>query len=524
MSQILFEISPAEYLAAIFDLDGVVTQTARVHAAAWKELFDEYLRERAERSGEQFREFDIQADYRRYIDGKPRYDGVASFLESRGIDLPFGSPGDPPGRETVCGLGNRKNSLFRDQLKQHGVEVYESTISLVRELRAAGVRTAIVSSSKNCVPVLQAGGVEDLFEARVDGNDSERLHLKGKPAPDIFLEAARELNVEPACALVFEDAIAGVQAGRAGRFGAVIGVDRANQAEALARNGADVVVKDLAEVALTGPARETESAGLPSAFDRLARIDALASRKRLVVFLDYDGTLTPIVARPEDAVLSPEMREAVRRLASRCTVAVISGRDLRDVRALVGLDELFYAGSHGFEIAGPRGWRAQYEKGAEFLPLLDDLERELAARLAAIPGAQLERKKYSIAAHYRNVTRPGGEELVRRAVAGALEHRPNLRVSAGKMVLDIQPAIDWNKGKAVLWLLEAMQLDSCSTLPLYIGDDTTDEDAFRVVRERGVAILVREEPRRTLAGYALENTAEVRRFIEALARAEEAAR
>lgn len=270
------------------------------------------------------------------------------------------------------------------------------------------------------------------------------------------------------------------------------------------------------------PALQVESAGLPSAFEQLARINALASRKRLVVFLDYDGTLTPIVARPEDAVLSAEMREAVRGLASRCTVAVISGRDVRDVRALVGLDELFYAGSHGFEIAGPPGWRAQYEIGAEFLPLLDGLERELSAALSAIPGAQLQRKRYSLAAHYRNVQQPGGEELVRRAVAAVLEHRPNLRVSAGKKVLDIQPAIDWNKGKAVLWLLEAISLDACSTLPLYIGDDTTDENAFRAVRERGVAILVREEPRLTLANYALEDTGEVRRFIEALARAEEA--
>ncbi|MGE5488099.1 MAG: trehalose-phosphatase [bacterium] len=268
------------------------------------------------------------------------------------------------------------------------------------------------------------------------------------------------------------------------------------------------------------PAGEIESAQLPSAFGQLARINTLASRQKLVVFLDYDGTLTPIVARPEDAVLSAEMREAVRGLASRCTVAVISGRDLSDVRALVGLDELFYAGSHGFEIAGPPGWGPHHEIGAEFLPVLAELERELSAALSAAPGAQLQRKRYSIAAHYRNVQRPGDEELVRRAVAAAIEHRPNLRISAGKKVLEIQPAIDWNKGKAVLWLLEAMNLDPCSTLPLYIGDDTTDEDAFRAVRERGVAILVREEPRLTLANYALEDTGEVRRFIEALARAE----
>jgi len=517
----MFQISPAAYPAAIFDLDGVVTQTATVHAAAWKLLFDDYLRERAGRSGEPFREFDIQADYRKYIDGKPRYDGVASFLESRNIRLPPGSREDPPDRETVCGLGNRKDRLFREQLAQRGVELYESTVALIRNMRSAGMKIAVVSSSKNCMAVLSAAEADDLFDVHVDGNDSERLKLKGKPAPDIFLEAARQSGVRPACTAVFEDAIAGVQAGRAGRFGVVIGVDRAGQAGALLRNGADIVVNDLSEVALAAPAAEADSDALPSVFEQLDLINALAARKHLVVFLDYDGTLTPIVARPEDAILGGEMREAVRGLAGRCTVAVISGRDLRDVRSLVGVEDIFYAGSHGFEIAGPRGWRAQYEQGAEFLPVLDEAAGELSAALAKIPGAQLEKKKYSIAAHYRNVLEEGGEERVRDAVQTALARHKGLRVSAGKKVFDIQPAIDWNKGKAVLWLLDAMHLNSCAALPIYIGDDTTDEDAFRVVRERGVAILVREERRRTLATCAVDNTAEVRRLIGALGRGKE---
>ncbi len=512
-----FTISPQSFPAVIFDLDGVVTRTAKVHAAAWKRLFDDYLRDRAKAGGGAFEPFDIDADYRRYVDGKPRYDGVRSFLEARGIQLPYGAPGDSPELETVCGLGNRKNRLFQEQLESRGVEVYESTIALIRELRSRSVRTAIVTSSRNCVPVLEAAGLLDLFDAKVDGIDAERQGLKGKPAPDYFLEAARQLAVEPACAVVVEDAIAGVQAGDAGHFGSVIGVDRAGYAASLLQAGATVVVQDLGQVRirLDSPA-ETEARELPSALACFPEIEALARKKHLVVFLDYDGTLTPIVAHPEDAVLSEPMRASVRSLAARCTVAVVSGRDLRNVRSLVGIEGIFYAGSHGFEIAGPAGWRAGYEEGAAFLPLLDTVERELEAALAGVEGAQVERKKFSVAAHYRNV-RTGQDEHVRRAVDDVLSRYPSLRVSPGKKVWDIQPAIEWNKGKALLWLLGQLNLDSCATLPLYIGDDTTDEDAFRVVYDRGIGIVVREEPRRTMAQYALDNTDQVRAFIGALA-------
>jgi beta-phosphoglucomutase family hydrolase len=239
---------PEGIKACLFDLDGVLTQTAKVHAKAWKQMFDEYLRRRSEQQGAEFREFDIHSDYDEYVDGLPRYDGVRNFLKSRGIELPEGSPSDPPQRETIDGLGNRKNELVLKLIKEEGVQPYDGSVRYVKAAREAGLRRAVVSSSANCRDVLQAAGILDLFEEIVDGNVATERNLKGKPAPDTFLAGARALGVEPAAAAVYEDALAGVAAGRAGRFGHVVGVDRVGQADALRAHGADVVVEDLCEL------------------------------------------------------------------------------------------------------------------------------------------------------------------------------------------------------------------------------------------------------------------------------------
>jgi beta-phosphoglucomutase family hydrolase len=246
--QPVFLISRNDYDAVLFDLDGVVTQTAKLHRAAWETMFNAFLKRRAERLEEAYRPFDPAADYLAYIDGKPRYDGVASFLASRGIALPYGSRTDPPERETVCGLGNAKDALYLSLLKRKGVEVYPSTLELIRELKARGFRTAVVSASRNCAEVLEAAHIAGLFDVRIDGITLEKRRLRGKPAPDTFLEAAHALGVPPARAIVVEDAIAGVEAGRAGGFGGVIGVDRGGQPHALKQAGAHVVVADLGEI------------------------------------------------------------------------------------------------------------------------------------------------------------------------------------------------------------------------------------------------------------------------------------
>lgn len=234
--------------AVIFDLDGVVTKTAVVHAAAWKAMFDEFLRSRAAKGGEPFKEFTYERDYLTYVDGKPRYKGVESFLKSRGIDLEYGDPSDSTEKETVCSLGNRKNKKFVEVLKTDGAEVYQTTVDLIHDLRAKGIRIGVASSSANCQYILESTGLEDLFETRVDGVVSKELGLKGKPEGDIFVTAAKNVGANPDRAIVVEDAVSGVQAGVNGGFGLVIGVARENNQEDLKSNGADVVIDDFAGV------------------------------------------------------------------------------------------------------------------------------------------------------------------------------------------------------------------------------------------------------------------------------------
>ncbi len=244
--------APGRFEAVLFDLDGVLTDTARLHAEAWKHTFDAVLEQQAAGAG--FRPFDPVSDYRRYVDGRPRFDGVRAFLEARGIHLPEGDPADPPERDSVCGIGNRKNDRVARLMESEGVQAFPGSVAWLRQVRAEGLRTAVVSASENCQAVLRAAGIEELFDARVDGLTLTERGLPGKPAPDSFLEAARELGVAPERAVVVEDALAGVEAGAAGGFGLVIGVARKDDADDLARHGAHLVVLDLAEMLEEGRA------------------------------------------------------------------------------------------------------------------------------------------------------------------------------------------------------------------------------------------------------------------------------
>lgn len=259
-----------------------------------------------------------------------------------------------------------------------------------------------------------------------------------------------------------------------------------------------------------------DTAWLPNALDRMDEIRARLAGKRPAVFLDYDGTLTPIVARPELAILSEEMRTGVARLAARCTTAIVSGRDRADVERLVGIDGLVYAGSHGFDIAGPGGLRKEHERAAEFLPAFDRAEEALRRGIAGIEGALVERKKFAIAVHYRLVAE-NEVERVDRVVADVAADLPELRRTTGKKVFELRARIDWDKGKAVLWLLGALGVDGPDVVPFYFGDDDTDEDAFVALKGRGIGVFVADRPQPTAATYHLADPDEVGRFLNELA-------
>jgi trehalose 6-phosphate phosphatase len=501
--------------AVIFDMDGVVTNTAKLHARAWKQLFDDYLQRRSAESQQAFVPFDIKSDYLTYVDGKPRYEGVRSFIAARGIDLPDGDPSDGAGTDTICGLGNAKDEIFERLLHQYGPEVFDTTVALIGRLKGRGVKVGIVTSSKHCQDVLQMAGLDGLFAARVDGVSAESLGLRGKPDPDIFLKAGELLGVTADRTVVVEDAVSGVQAGRRGHFALVLGVDRGHNRSALTANGADIVVSDLGEVTLE-QIENWFAAALPSALARRAEIARRLHGRQAAVFLDYDGTLTPIAPRPDLALMTPAMREAVRALAHCCTMAIVSGRALTDVAKLVDLAELYYAGNHGFEITGPDHTDICYEPGKRFLSAVNDVSRRIEAGIDGIEGAFVENKAYSLSVHYRLAAREHVPK-VERVVDEVLASFPALAKRHGKEVFEIRPRIDWDKGKAVLWLLEALQLNGPAVLPIYVGDDVTDEDAFAALKGRGIGVLVADAPRPSSADYSLRDVGEVKQFLEMLA-------
>ncbi len=501
----------------IFDLDGVITQTRKTHKKAWEALFDHYFEQLNPDNSSQATL--SEQDYQDFIDGKPRYEGVKSFLLSRGIDIPYGDPDDDPGTTTICALGNIKNDFFNDIIDREGVDVYPDAISKLKKWRSQGYKTAIVSSSENCKMIIEKAGIADLFDARVDGAVSAELGLKGKPDPDIFVEAARRMKVTVTESVVFEDAISGVQAAQKGCFGLVVGVDRFNGGDALLKHGADIIIDDFTKIDLSDHQLITEyftRQGEQVLPDNTNFFDRLKGKKP-AVFLDYDGTLTPIVKRPEDATLSEAMRETLKKLAAHFTVAIVTGRDKEDVESLVGMEELIYAGSHGYIISGPDELFMEHPDSKQIIPKLDKIEKEVAEALKDnTHGTQVDRKRYAIGIHYRNA-RPEDKDVVYQLVEDILKKYPGHKKGKGKKIVEIKPDLDWHKGKAVDWILDALELSGKKeVVPLFIGDDITDEDAFESMRDKGIGILVGGHGHPTAAPYALKNVFQVRMLFEKL--------
>lgn len=391
--------------------------------------------------------------------------------------------------------------------------VIARSVRLIQALRECGYRTAVVASSPDGGAILRSTGLEALFDVCVDGVEVDRMGLHDKPAPDVFLYAAQLLQVSPQRSAVVESTLGGIDAARAGDFVLVLALTRSSEPQAYLERGADGVLTDLSGVTVAEmDCRLRPAATLSSALAALPQI--LQTRRDLLMLLDYDGTLTPIAERPELAVLAPEMRAILGELASVIPVAVVSGRDLGMLRKLVDVPGLMYVGDHGFDMADLAGENHQLEAVRDYLPVLAAAEQYLRESLTTIAGVLIERKRSSIAVHFRLVEQADVPQ-VRACVREAISKYSQLKVTPGKKVIELQPGLDWDKGKAVEWLLP--QLDpSGRRHPVYIGDDVTDENAFRVVCRRGTGILVREDDHPTTARYALEDPREVRLFLQRL--------
>lgn len=389
------------------------------------------------------------------------------------------------------------------------VPMLGATVELARKLCSIGVGVAVYSSSPQCQQALKSDGVDDLFGVCIDGVAGERGTVED-PDPTVFLTAARRLGARPQRCVVIENSVAGVAAARDGGFGLVIGIDGSGRAE-LSRHGADVVLADLADVAVrTGDRRVSE---LPNALASYGQLIGITGAREAVLFLDYDGTLSPIVADPDAAELVDGAAEALELVAEVCPVAILSGRDLADVRARVGIPGLWYAGSHGYELTAPDGAYHCNEEAAVFVPILERAAAQLRAGLATVPGVRIEHKRFAVAVHYREVSPALVGEIV--AVTHKLGSRNGLRVTNGRMLIELRPDLDWDKGTTLAWIRDRIDA-SGALLPVYIGDDLTDEDAFDAVKFDGIGIIIGHDEdgdRRTGAQFALASPDQVCEFI-----------
>lgn len=474
------------YRAVILDLDGVITETRELHLEAWKETFKDFA-------------FSTE-DYDRYVDGKPREDGIRSFLASRKRSI---SP------ENMERYSTFKNRLYLTRLRKVGPRTYKDSVDTIKKWKKEGIQVAVVSSSRNCTEVLEAAGIKDLFDAQVDPVVAEPIHLRPKPEADYFLEAARRLGKDPEeCALV-EDSLSGIQAGVKGHFKAVIGITREGQTpEAqLYEEGASQVVNSLEMIGQK-----------ENALTAWAEIRKKIGEREVALFLDFDGTLSDIVPDPATAV----PRESVMPLLKCCShslkLAVVSGRDRQDLKHRIGEENIFYAGCHGFAISGPGGFHFEVEEAKDILPDLNLARELLTSVINEYEGAILETKKYFLAIHYRMVNKDRAQELKEKisAIAGKFH---TLELREGKMVIEIAPHIQWGKGHAIGKLCEVLEIKAPLTVPIYLGDDLTDEDAFKRLKGLGIGIKVGPENiYESIADYWLQDPSEVEEFLKLICR------
>lgn len=503
-------IDPRFYDAVLFDLDGVITDTASVHFAAWKAVFDAHLAGRDTAGPHEPNPF-TDADYRRFVDGKPREDGIRDFLASRGISLPQGDFGDD-GDDSIQGLANRKQRLFGELLAR-GITGFESSVALVRQLHAAEIHTAVFSSSRNCADVLRAAGLDELFAVRVDGVVAQQLGLAGKPDPATLLEAARRLGVRPDRCVVVDDAVSGVTAGRAGGFGLVVGVARTGCTQELLTAGADVVVSDLTAMTVQVGGRRIST--LPDALASFALMGGVTVARRPAVFVDFDDALPH--GDPGAGALTPRAARALQELSAWCPVAVFSSHDLSDIEPPVSPPGLWYSGGDGFEFSAPDGSHHQDDAAVASIPALDSAAAMLRNRLGEIPGIRLEHRRFAIMVHHGSASADHVRDVNVAAHAAARQH--HLRINHGHNVVELRPDVDWQECATLHRIVETVGKGQ-AILPIYVGSSLADEFAYDAIEHDGISIMLRrneDDDRRTAARFRIDNAECVVDLIEHLA-------
>lgn len=496
--------------AVIFDMDGVITDTAKIHFICWKKIFDEFLLKLAKKNKKYFAPF-TESDYLQYVDGVSRTSGIKNFFTSRHIEL-------AANKVNTHSLANKKTKLFMQAIDKSGVKVFDSTIILVKKLKRNGVKVAVVSASKNCKKILAKAKIINLFDVIVDGKVARRLELKSKPDPAIFLEAAKRLAVKPEEAIIVEDALAGIKAAKLGCFGLAIAIDRNKKRYAQFKTlGADYIVKDLTDFDYA-KLKKIFSLLLPSAITNFSFIKNKLKGKKIILCLDFDGTLTPIVARPDLAILAKDMHNLLMELSEYFQLLIISGRELADIVNKVNIPNIYYAGNHGFEMKLPGFFPENIAKGLNYSEEINKAYYELAESLSSLKNCLIENKKYSLSVHYRLVESEQ-KIFIENKLNEIINKFPRLSKHRGKKVFEIRPKIAWHKGKVITHILQMLSPnDAEQYLPIYIGDDLTDEDAFVEIEKFGISILVTKKPKKSKAIYHLRDTKEVYDFLNNLQR------
>lgn len=478
------------YRGIILDLDGVITDTRSLHFEAWAQTLNSYLAQLEETP------FD-EKDYQTYVDGKPREEGLSSFFSGRRLEL---SP------ELLNKLSEMKDKNYLSRLRQKGPDTFADTLGALNSWRRLGIPLAVVTSSKNGDEVLKKLHLENFFKVKIDGVLGDKLHLKGKPSADYFVEAAKGLGLSPEECAVVEDSLSGVEAARAGDFASVIGIVRPGQTEGsvLLEHGAHEVVSSLSQIHLD----------FKNAILAFEEIKEIIGTKEVAIFLDFDGTMSEIVPDYTQAVIGNELRETLGKCSSALKMAVVSGRNRGDVKERVGGENLFYAGCHGFDISGPGCFHFQIEEALQSLPQLHRATEEVRNLLSYIEGVQLEEKKFFTAIHFRQADAKFEEEI-KKAVEDTVHKYDLLTCKSGKKVFELAPNVEWGKGKAIRKLCEILEINPNNSVAIYLGDDATDEDGFCELKGQGIGIFVSDrDEKKTSADYWLKNPSEVKTFLD----------